>query len=95
MGLDMGRGGWSARAEVQHARGQGHVPATEQPTAAYTLVHLSARYRLSHGPRDTLLFVKLHNATDQLAYNASTTSTVQPLSPLPGRSLSAGVRFTF
>jgi len=31
----------------------------------------------------------------QLAHNASTTSTVRPLSPLPGRALSAGVRFTF
>ncbi len=95
VGLDVGRGGWSARAEIQHARRQTDVPVTEQPTAGYTLVNLSARYRLPLGPRNALLFVRLRNATNQLAYNASTTSTVRTLSPLPGRALSAGVRFTF
>lgn len=71
------------------------MPASEQHTAGYTLVNLSARYRLPLGPGDALLFVKLHNAGNQAATNASTASTVRPLSPLPGRALSAGVRFTY
>ncbi len=95
LGLDVGQGGWAARAEIQHARRQTDVPASEQPTAGYTLVNLSARYRLPLGPGDALLFVKLHNAGNQLATNASTTGTLRALSPLPARALSAGVRFTY
>ena len=95
LGLEVGQGGWSARAEIQHARRQTDVPASEQPTAGYKLVNLSVRYRLPLGPGDALLFVKLHNAGNQLATNASTTSTLRALSPLPGRALSTGVRFTY
>ena len=95
VGLTLSQGTWSARIEAQHAARQTEVPSTDEPTAAYTLVNLSARYRLPLGPRDALLFVKLHNAGNQLAYNATSTSGVRALSPLAGRALSAGLRFTF
>jgi len=40
-------------------------------------------------------FVKLDNVTNELAYNASTISTLRGLVPLPGRALAAGVQLRF
>ena len=39
--------------------------------------------------------VWLDNLTDELAFNAGSIATVRGLAPLPGRSLSAGVRVSF
>ncbi len=47
------------------------------------------------GEAQALLFVKLDNLTDELAFNAGSIATVRDLAPLPGRSLSAGVRVSF
>ncbi len=95
VGLELGRNVWSARLEVQHARDQDRVPSTDVPTTGWTLVNLSARYHLPIAQRDALLFVKLQNAGNALAYSASTTGSVRALAPMPGRALSAGVRLTF
>jgi iron complex outermembrane receptor protein len=86
---------WSARAEVQHATKQTRVPGDDTTTPASTIVNLSAAYKLRLGESDALVFVKLNNAGNALAYNASTIGTVRPLSPLPGRALMAGLRVSF
>jgi iron complex outermembrane receptor protein len=74
---------------------QDRVPSDDTATPAWTMVNLSAAYRLRLGNSDALAFVKLNNAGDRLAYNASTIGTVRPLSPLAGRSLMAGLRVMF
>jgi iron complex outermembrane receptor protein len=94
-GLTWQVGDWSARAEVQHAEKQSRVPSNETPTPAWTMVNLSLSYRLRLGDSDGLLFAKLNNLTDELAYNASTIQTVRPLAPLGGRALMAGLRLAF
>ncbi len=95
LGLNWGQGAWTARAEAVHAAAQTRVPADDVPTAAYTLVNLSASYAIKLGDSDGLLFAKLSNLGNQLAFNAASIGTVRNLSPLPGRGLMAGLRLNF
>lgn len=95
MGVTLQQGAWTVRAEVQHVSAQDRVPATDSVTAGWTLVNLSASHALNLGAREALLFVKLQNVGDRLAYSASTIGTVRALSPLPGRGLTAGLRLSF
>ncbi|MEW6706149.1 MAG: TonB-dependent receptor [Pseudomonadota bacterium] len=93
--LEWQQGAWTTGAELEHAARQSRVPGDDSPTPAWTMVHLSARYKLKLGDADALLFARLNNLGDELAYNAGTLATVRPLSPLPGRALMAGMRVTF
>ena len=95
LGLDAGAGPWSGRIELEHAAAQDRVPATDSRTAGYSLLSLALSRQFSWGTRRALWFVKLNNATDKLAYNASTIETVRGLAPLPGRSVKTGVRVDF
>jgi iron complex outermembrane receptor protein len=95
VGLDATHGAWGGRVEVDHAARQDRVPATDAPTPSYTLVNLSLMRRFALGDSDGLWFVKLDNVGNTLATNAATIQTVRGLSPLPGRSLKAGVRLAF
>ena len=95
LGMTLVQDGWTARVEVQHASAQARVPNTDVATPGWTLVNLSATYALSLGERDALMFAKLHNVGNTLAYSASTIGTVRSLAPLPGRGLTVGARLTF
>jgi iron complex outermembrane receptor protein len=95
VGVNVVQGGWTARVEVQHASAQTRVPSTDTATASWTLVNLSAGYMLNMGRRDALLFLKLQNVGNELAFSASTIGTVRTLAPLPGRGVTAGLRVTF
>ncbi|MBP6673997.1 MAG: TonB-dependent receptor [Vitreoscilla sp.] len=95
MGVKLGQGPWTARLEVQHARAQQRVPDGDTTTPAWTLWHLTGSYAMNVSQRDLLLFMKLNNLGDRLAYSASTISTVRYLSPMPGRGLTAGLRLAF
>ena len=95
LGLDASTGPWTSRLEVTRVARQARVPAGDTATAGYTLVNLSLRLRLRLGASDALVFAKLGNATNQLAYNASAIQTIRGLSPLPGRALQTGVRVAF
>lgn len=95
IGLDFSQGPWGGRVEVDHAAQQDRVPATDVPTAGYTLANLSLTRRFAVGPNDALWFLKVGNLGDKLAFSASTTQTVRDLSPLPGRSVKTGVRIVF
>ena len=94
LGVNVTQGAWTARAEVQHAGDQTRVPATDTPTAGWTLVNLSASRVLNLRERVALLFVRLHNIGNTLAYSASTVGTVRARSPLPGRGLMTGLRWS-
>lgn len=87
--------GWTSRVELQHAARQDRVPSDDVATPAWTILNLSLSYRLAAGPGDALLFVRLNNVGNALAYNAGTIASVRALSPLPGRALSAGLRYAF
>lgn len=95
VGLDASHGLWGGRIELDHAARQNRVPATDVPTAGYTLVNLSLTRRFMLQGSDGLWFVQLANAGNELAYNAASVQTVRDLSPLPGRALKTGVRISF
>ena len=95
LGLDAGSGPWTGRVEFEHAAAQDRVPATDSRTPGYNLVNLALTRQFTWGARRALWFVKLNNATDKLAYNASTIETVRGLAPLPGRSVKTGLRVEF
>jgi iron complex outermembrane receptor protein len=92
VGLNWLQDRWTARAEVQTAQRQNRVPSNATATPGWTMVNLSANYKVRVGEADGMLFAKLHNIGDQLAYNASTIETVRPLAPLGGRALMLGLR---
>ena len=94
-GLNWSLGGWGARAEVVYAAAQNQVPADDPATPSYTIVNLSASYRFSVTGADGLIFLRLNNVGNELAYNATSIATVRPLAPLPGRGLMAGLRLNF
>jgi iron complex outermembrane recepter protein len=95
VGATLKQGAWTARAEVQHASAQRRIPADDVATAGWTLVNLSTSYALKLAGSDALLFLKLQNMGNTLAYSASTTGTVREKAPLPGRGLTAGLRLSF
>ena len=64
-------------------------------TEGWTMVNLSTTYALGLGPSDALLYARLLNVGDTLAYSASSIGSVRPLAPLPGRAFSAGLRVSF
>jgi iron complex outermembrane receptor protein len=94
-GANWSLGPWAASAEVVYAAEQDRVPTYDVPTPAYTLVNLAASYRIKSTGVDGLLFLRLNNLSNELAYNATTIGTVRPLAPLPGRGLMAGLRLNF
>jgi len=96
LALDAGGGPWGGRIEFEHAARQGRVPATDSPTPGHNLVNLSLTRKFDwNGAARALWFLKLTNAGDTLAYNATTIATVRGLAPLPGRALKTGVRVDF
>lgn len=95
LGLDAGSGPWTGRIEFEHVAAQDRVPATDTRTAGYNLVNLALTRQFNWGTKRALWFVKLNNATDKLAYNASTIETVRGLAPLPGRAIKTGMRLDF
>jgi len=95
LSLDASAGPWGGRVELEHAARQGRVPATDSATPGYTLVHFSLTRKFEGDNARALWFLKLTNAGDTLAYNASTIATVRGLAPLPGRALKTGVRVDF
>ena len=96
LGLDATQGLWSGRAEVEYASKQTHVPSTDRETPGYSIVNLALSRRFTFGEADDgLVFLKLTNLGDRLAYSASSIDTIRGLSPLPGRAVKVGVRVNF
>jgi iron complex outermembrane recepter protein len=95
IGAHLSHGDWSTNLDVQHSAAQTQVPNTDMATAGYTLVNLSASYNLKLGNSNALLFAKLQNAGNVLAYSAGSAPTVRALAPLPGRGFTAGLRWGF
>ena len=91
------QGPWSARIGADHSAAQNRVPSTSRATEAYTLWNLGASYRQKLPSTSLTWYARLDNATNVLAYSASSvlTSTAFPKAPLPGRSLKLGVQAVF
>lgn len=93
--LEAATGPWRLGAGIRHAAAQDRVPATDIPTGAYTMFNLWLSREVTLPQAQVLWFLKLDNLTDELGYSAGAIRTVRGLSPLPGRSASAGLRVSF
>lgn len=82
-----------AELQVVHAFSQRRAGVFEEGTDGYTRVDLSLGYRIPVDDREVLLFVNGRNLTNEAIRNA--TSHLRDVAPEPGRSIEAGVRFTF
>jgi epoxyqueuosine reductase len=87
---------WGARLGVLHAGAQQRVPNVGNvTTASYTLLNAGVNYHTHTGATHWMVFAKLDNLTNQLAYS-STSVLTQTMGanapPLAGRSLKLGVQ---
>jgi iron complex outermembrane receptor protein len=83
-------GDWVAEGSLWHYLRQDRIAPYETPTAGYTLLgaSLSRRWTLDHGT--LLAFVNGSNLGDSLARRHS--SPLKDFAPLPGRSVTVGLR---
>jgi iron complex outermembrane receptor protein len=95
VGLDAQFGLWSGRVELRAAARQDRVPLLDKPTAGYGLVKLSLARQFRIAGTDGLLYLKLDNLGNKLAFNAGSVATIRDLSPLAGRSAHLGVQVRF
>lgn len=92
LSLEAGHGGLKGGVVVRHAAEQDRVPATDSATPGWTMFDLWAAMALPLSG-EASAFVKLGNVTDRLGYNAASIATMRGLAPMPGRALSAGLRW--
>lgn len=95
--LQWGQGPWGSSFGFDYSAAQNRVAPGQRATDAFTLWNAVATYALKFGAVNTLLYVKLDNITNQLAYSAASvlTTTAFPKAPLPGRSLKVGLQASF
>jgi len=88
-------GAWSAFASLLRVMRQDRIAqAQETATPGYTRLDAGLQYRIGHGGQAaTTLFLQANNLLDQDM--RVHTSFIKDAAPLPGRSLTAGVRATF
>jgi iron complex outermembrane receptor protein len=96
------RNAWGARLGFMHAAAQNRVPNNGAnpgvSTAAHMLWNASLNYHAHSGPTHWLLFAKLDNLTNQLAYSSTSVLTQTMGSnapPLAGRSVKVGAQLSF
>lgn len=99
MGLDgvVTQGAWKLSMGADRSAAQNRVAATQPVTAGYTLWSAGLSFEQKTGARRALWFAKLRNASNALAYPATSilTQTSVGRVPLPGRSLQLGVQVGF
>ncbi len=96
------RNAWGARLGFMHAAAQNRVPDNGATpgitTAGHTLWNAALNYHTHSGPTHWLLFAKLDNLTNKLAYSSTSVLTQTMRSdapPLAGRSLKVGAQVSF
>jgi iron complex outermembrane receptor protein len=95
--LRWARGAWSTRVGADYYGAQNRVPDGQLATGGYTLWSAGMSLTSKLGGYAALWYARLDNATDTLAYSASSilTQTVPGKVPLPGRSLKLGLQLQF
>jgi iron complex outermembrane receptor protein len=88
---------WGWRLGADHSAAQSNVPTNQAAVGGYTLWSAAFTFEQKQPSGRMLWFVKLNNATNQLAYPATSilTQTAAGRVPLPGRSLKLGVQVAF
>jgi iron complex outermembrane receptor protein len=89
---------WGARLGFMHAASQNRVPEGGMTTAAHTLWNAGINYHTHYGQNHWMLFAKLDNITNQLAYSSTSVLTQtlrENAPPIAGRSLKVGAQVSF
>jgi len=86
-------GPWNAGLSLRHSFRQDQVAPGETETAGYTLLAADVSYRLTRSRMEWEFFARGANLTDADA--RVSTSFLKDIAPLPGRSLTLGLRLTF
>jgi iron complex outermembrane receptor protein len=88
---------WQWRLGADYNAAQNRIPTGQLAVGGYTLWNASLNYQQKSSLGRALWFAKLDNATNQLAYPATSILTQTALGrvPLPGRSLRLGVQLAF
>ncbi len=84
---------WHGMVEVVRVGKQDRVGDFEDRTGGYNMVNLGGHYTTRIGGVPAQLYARINNLTDQLAF--SHTSFIKEAAPLPGRNITAGLRFIF
>ncbi len=86
------QGPWGARLGFDR-----NAAARDGSAAAYTLWNAATTYRMKAKDTDLLWFARLDNASNKLAYSATSilTTSAAGKAPLPGRSLKVGLQAQF
>jgi len=92
-GLRFEHGPWTAGVSMRHAFRQDRVASGETETPGYTLLGADLSYRLSWSRTEWELFARGSNLANADA--RVSTSFLKAVAPLPGRSVTWGVRLTF
>ena len=79
--------------EVVRVGKQDRVADFEGRTGGYTMVNLGGHYTMRVKGVPAQLYARINNLTDELAF--SHTSFIKEAAPLPGRNITAGLRFIF
>jgi iron complex outermembrane recepter protein len=93
VGLRFEHGRWTAGLNARHAFQQDRVATGETETAGYTLLGADLSYRMTVGKSEWEFFTRGSNLANEEA--RVSTSFLKDIAPLPGRSLTAGVRLSF
>lgn len=92
------RNAWGARFGFMHAAAQQRVPEGGMTTAAYTLWNAGLNYHAHRGLTHWMLFARLDNITNQLAYSSTSVLTQtmrENAPPMAGRSMRVGLQMSF
>ena len=98
IGSTLATGGLRLTADVERSTRQPRVPSSETggAVAGHTLINASVLYGMPlGGAKSATFFLRGTNLGDSRAFNAASIDTIRYLSPLPGRSIKAGVRVEF
>lgn len=93
VGLAWRGGAWDAGVDWQLVSRQKHSAPGESDTDGYALLSASVGYRFVHGQATYDLFLRGSNLTNEDA--RVHTSFLKDIAPLPGRSLTLGLRASF
>ena len=82
-----------SRLETQYVARQNRTTENEQSTASYCLLNAMVSYRIKSGPTQWDVYLRGTNLANNEA--RMHTSFLKEVAPLPGRSITAGIRMDF
>lgn len=84
---------WHGMVELVRTGKQHKVAQFEAPSGGYNMLNLGTHYTTRFKGMPAQFYARINNLTNELAF--SHTSFIKEAAPLPGRNITAGLRFIF